>query len=257
MVLLQHRRQAAQHADRLLLVRLVDLDRLEAALEGGVGLEVLLVLGPGGGRDGAQLAAGQGRLEQVGGVALARPAPPAPMSVCASSMNRMIGIGDAFTSSMHRLRAGSRTRPSRRRRPAAGRGRACGAATFLSGVGHVAGHDPQGEPFDHGRLADAGLAGEDRVVLPAAGEDVDDLADLDVAADDRVDLAGLARSSVRLMVNWSSAGVLPPDGAGRAPPVAAPRRPARRPRRPRLPARSPRWRRAGAGPSCRPGASRR
>ena len=52
-------------------VRLVDLDDLEAALEGGVGLEVLLVLHPGGGRDGAQLAAGQGRLEQVGGVALA------------------------------------------------------------------------------------------------------------------------------------------------------------------------------------------
>ena len=62
--------EAAHHADRLLLVRLVDLDLLEAALEGGVGLEVLLVLGPGGGRDGAQLAAGQGGLEQVGGVAL-------------------------------------------------------------------------------------------------------------------------------------------------------------------------------------------
>ena len=45
------------------------------------------------------------------------------------------------------------------------------------------------KPFDHGRLADAGLAGQDRVVLPAAGEDVDDLADLEVAADDRVDLA--------------------------------------------------------------------
>ena len=54
----------------LAIVGLVDLDDLEAALEGGVGLEVLLVLRPGGGRDGAQLAAGQGRLEQVGGVAL-------------------------------------------------------------------------------------------------------------------------------------------------------------------------------------------
>ena len=51
-------------------VRLLDLDDLETALEGGVGLEVLLVFRPGGGGDGAQLAAGQGRLEQVGGVAL-------------------------------------------------------------------------------------------------------------------------------------------------------------------------------------------
>ena len=46
-----------------------------------------------------------------------------------------------------------------------------------------------GEAFDHRGLADAGLAGEDRVVLPPAHQDVDDLADLLVAADDRVDLA--------------------------------------------------------------------
>ena len=69
-VLLQHRHEAAEHADRLLLVRLVDLDLLEAALERGVGLEVLLVLGEGGGRDGAQFAAGERRLEQVGRVVL-------------------------------------------------------------------------------------------------------------------------------------------------------------------------------------------
>ena len=48
------------------------------------------------------------------------------------------------------------------------------------------------EAFDDGGLADAGLAGEDRVVLAAAHEDVDDLADLLVAADDGIDLA-LAR----------------------------------------------------------------
>ena len=53
------------------LVGLLDLDDLEPPGQGRVLLEVLLVLGPGGGGDGAQLAAGQGRLEQVGGVALA------------------------------------------------------------------------------------------------------------------------------------------------------------------------------------------
>jgi hypothetical protein len=33
------------------------------------------------------------------------------------------------------------------------------------------------QTFDHRRLADAGLAGEDQVVLPAPHQDVDDLAD--------------------------------------------------------------------------------
>ncbi|MNX18312.1 hypothetical protein D3C86_482040 [compost metagenome] len=62
--------QAAQHVDRLVFVRLFDLHHLETAGEGGILLEVLLVLGPGGRRDGAQLATSQGWLEQVGGIVL-------------------------------------------------------------------------------------------------------------------------------------------------------------------------------------------
>src|SRR5206468_8693606 len=58
---------------------------------------------------------------------------------------------------------------------------------------HVAVGEPQREAFDDGRLADAGLAGQDRVVLAPTHEDVDDLADLLVAARDRIDLA-VARS---------------------------------------------------------------
>src|SRR5688572_31425307 len=54
---------------------------------------------------------------------------------------------------------------------------------------HVPAGDPQREPFDDRGLTDARLAREDRVVLPASHEDVDDLPDLLVAADDGVDLA--------------------------------------------------------------------
>ena len=54
----------------LLFGGLLDLDDLEAAGQSRVLLEVLLVFGPGGGGDGAQFAARQRRLEQVGGVAL-------------------------------------------------------------------------------------------------------------------------------------------------------------------------------------------
>ena len=70
-MLLELRREAAQHVERAGLVRLVDLHELEAARQRRILLEVLLVLGPGRGGDGAQLAARERRLEQVRGVALA------------------------------------------------------------------------------------------------------------------------------------------------------------------------------------------
>ena len=103
-------------------------------------------------------------------------------------MNRMIGCGDALTSAMTDLSrfSNSPLTPA----PACSRPRSSvRTATFLQRRRHVAGHDAQGEALDHGRLADAGLAGQDRVVLPAPRQDVDDLADLEIAADDRVDLA--------------------------------------------------------------------
>ena len=55
--------QALEDLDRVGHRGLLDLDRLEAALEGGVLLEVLAVLVERGGADGLQLAAGQHRLE--------------------------------------------------------------------------------------------------------------------------------------------------------------------------------------------------
>ena len=45
----------------------LDQHRLEAPLQGGVLLDVLAVLVERGGADAAQLAAGQGRLDQVAG----------------------------------------------------------------------------------------------------------------------------------------------------------------------------------------------
>ena len=65
-------------------------------------------------------------------------------------------------------------------------------ALVLEALGHVAVDDADGEPLDDGRLADAGLADQHRVVLGAPGQDLDDAADLLVAADHRVELA-LAR----------------------------------------------------------------
>ena len=53
----------------------------------------------------------------------------------------------------------------------------------------VAGHDALGQAFDDGRLAHAGLADDDGVVLGAAAQHLDDAPDLGVAADHRVQLA--------------------------------------------------------------------
>ena len=60
--------QAPEDLDRLLDASARHLDRLEAALEGGVLLDVLAVLVQRGGADGLQLTAGQRRLEDAGRV---------------------------------------------------------------------------------------------------------------------------------------------------------------------------------------------
>ena len=62
------RAQALEDLDRLLDGRRLDLDRLEAALERGVLLDVLAVLVERGRADALQLAAGQRGLDDVGGV---------------------------------------------------------------------------------------------------------------------------------------------------------------------------------------------
>ena len=65
-------------------------------------------------------------------------------------------------------------------------------APVLQGFGHVAVDDAVGQALGDGRLADAGLADQHRVVLGPARQHLDDAADLLVAADHRVELA-LAR----------------------------------------------------------------
>ncbi len=58
-------------------------------------------------------------------------------------------------------------------------------------LGHVAGDDPLREALDDRGLADAGVADQHGVVLGPPREHLDHAPDLLVAADDRVELAGL------------------------------------------------------------------
>ena len=63
-------------------------------------------------------------------------------------------------------------------------------ALVLQALRDVAAHDALGESLGDRGLADAGLADEHRVVLGSPAEHLDDAADLLVAADDRIELAG-------------------------------------------------------------------
>ncbi len=66
---------------------------------------------------------------------------------------------------------------------------------FFKPFGHVAANDALRQTLDDGRLADARIADQHRIVFGAARQDLNDAADLFVAADHRIELAafGLER----------------------------------------------------------------
>ena len=186
-VLLHQRHHPAQHRRAQHLGRLLDLDHLEAAGQRGVLLEVLLVLAPGGRGDGAQLAARERRLEQVGGVVLAGLAAGTDHGVGLVNeqhdrVRALLDLVDHALEAVLELALDARAGLQQAEVEHVQFDR-------LEHVGHVAFGNPRGQSFDHRGLADAGLAGEDRVVLPAPQQNVDHLPDLGVAADHRVDVA--------------------------------------------------------------------
>ncbi len=202
---------------------------------------------------------------------MAPSAAPAPTMVCISSMKRMIWPSEAVTSLSTALSRSSNS--PRNLAPATMEPRSSARSRLpFSPSGHVAVDDAAGQPLGDGGLAHARVAHQHRVVLGAAGEDLDDAADLLVAADHRVELP-LRASWVRSLVYFSRArywlsasGLVHPGAAahvleGGPDPVgagarrrAAPRRRRSCPRR--RPAAGARWRRtrpSAAGPRPRPG----
>ena len=181
--------QAAEDRDRVGDRRLADEDRLEATLECGVLLDVLAVLVERRRADRAQLAAGEHRLQHVRRVdgALGRARADDRVQLVDEEDQVALGVphlGEDGLQPLLELAAVLRAGEHRAdvERP---------DALALQAFGDVAGDDPLREALDDRGLADAGVADQDRVVLRAAGEDLDHAADLLVAADDRVELAGL------------------------------------------------------------------
>ena len=179
--------EPAQDRDGVLDARLVDEDRLEAAGERRVLLDVLLVLVERGGADAVQLAARERGLEQVGGVHGA-----VGLAGADQGVHLVDEQDDAAVRRRHLLQHGLEPLLEL---AAILRARDQGAHVegeqllVLQALRHVAVDDALGQPLDDRGLADAGLADQHRIVLGAAGEHLDGAADFLVAADHRVDLA--------------------------------------------------------------------
>ena len=73
--------------------------------------------------------------------------------------------------------------------------------------GHITFDDTLRQTFHDGCLADTGFADQGRVILGAAGEDLDDAFDLFFTSNDRIELAILG-VAVKSTASWSTRGVL-------------------------------------------------
>ena len=123
---------------------------------------------------------------------IAPSAAPAPTMVCSSSMKVMTSPSASVISFSTAFRRSSNS--PRYFAPATIAPRSSATTPLVAqALGHVALDDAVGEALDDGRLADAGLADEHRVVLRAPRQDLDDAADLLVAPDDGVELAPAGR----------------------------------------------------------------
>src|SRR5262249_12479865 len=153
---------------------------------GAVLLDVLAVLVERRRPDALDLAAGQGGLEDVGGVDGPFRAAGADEGVqLVDEQDGVLGPADLVHDGLDALLELAAV---------LGAGHHHGQikdddAAVAEQLGDVGVDDELGQALDDGGLADAGLAEEHRVVLGAAAEDLDDALDLIRAPDDRIELA--------------------------------------------------------------------
>ena len=208
-VLLVLRRDAAEDLGGLIDGGRLEGDRREAAQDRGVALVDLAHAFGRRGREQADLAAREERLEQVADAgarhALAEEGVDLLDDEDALAVLLLRELVDDGLQALLDLAAELRASDER-------------ARVELVDVrrrevrGDVAVRDAIGERVHEGRLADAGLADDERVVLEAALEDLQQAPDLDVAADDGVEAAGasvgdeVAREAVLALVGAGGRG---------------------------------------------------
>ena len=165
---------------------LIHRHRLEAALQGGVLLDVLAVLGEGGGADDLDLPPGQGGLEDVGGVHAALRVPGAyDVMHLVNDQDDVTQLADLFNEALH---AAFKLAPELGARHQGGQVQQKDLL-ILQLIGHAAHGDALGQALGDGSLAHAGLADQAGIVLLAPVQDLDHPLQLLLPADHIVQLA--------------------------------------------------------------------
>ena len=165
--------QATQDSHRFTDGRFMQLHRLETPCQRRVFLEVFLVLRPGGGRDGAQLATGQRGLEQVGGIGTAR------VGACTDQRVRLVdkqndGLGRRLDLIDHAfkttLELAFDAGPGLQQPHVQGQ-----QLDPFQHLRHFTSDDAQCQAFDDCGFTHTGFADHNGIVLTASGEDIDHL----------------------------------------------------------------------------------
>ena len=179
--------QPAQDGNSVLDVRLPHKNNLEAAFERGVFLDVLAIFVQRGGADGAQLSAGERRLQHVRGVdrAFSGTSSDERVQFIDKQNDLALRVFDLLEDSLQSVfkfaaifRAGEHGAQIERHN-----------ALILQNFGHVAGDDALRQAFNDGRLTHTRLADQHRIILGPPREHLHDPANFFIAPDHGIKLA--------------------------------------------------------------------
>jgi len=175
---------AAQYGDGAFDVRLPHEHRLKPAFECGVFLDVFAVFVKSGRSDAMQLAPRKGGFQHVRGVygALGGARADERVQLVDKEHDLALAFLDFPEHCLHPvLEFASELRPGDK-----GANVQCGDLFVLEVFGNVSGHNALRQAFHDSRLANAGFADQDRVVLCSARQHLDHAPDLGIAPDNRV-----------------------------------------------------------------------
>ena len=211
--------EAAQDFHAGFQVGLADRHLLEAAFQGRILFDAAAVMLWGGGAYTAQLAAGQGRLEDAAGIGIGallahhrvqlideqdHAARPRIAPRICIRVGPRIGLGVAhlfehlpqpFFELAAKLGAGNQSPQVEGHQ-----------LLTPQGVGHIAGHDALGQQLGHGGLAHARFADQHGIVLAAPRQHLHQPPDFGVATDNRIEFAGPGRGGEVAAIALKSRG---------------------------------------------------